>query len=63
MSDYDSRGRGQVALLTPEEKSQRYQTDNYRGAVGLNWYPPIPRCDSPWPTTCSPTSWRSPSAT
>src|SRR6516165_1495392 len=24
--------------FSTEEKSQRYQTDNYRGAVGLNWY-------------------------
>ena len=26
-----------LPFSTPE-KSQRYQTDNYRGAVGLNWY-------------------------
>src|SRR6516162_10714130 len=24
--------------FSTEEKSQRYQTDSYRGAVGLNWY-------------------------
>src|ERR1700756_1824229 len=41
MSDYDPQygleGVDRLPFSTPE-KSQRYQTDNYRGAVGLNWY-------------------------
>src|SRR6516165_1579581 len=40
MSEYDleadDRLRG-LPFSTPE-KSQRYETANYRGAVGLNWY-------------------------
>jgi len=40
MSEYDLEASDKLRKLpfsTPE-KSQRYQTDNYRGAVGLNWY-------------------------
>ncbi|MDT5116109.1 MAG: acyl-CoA dehydrogenase [Mycobacterium sp.] len=37
MSDYDFEAVDRLPFSTPE-KSQRYQTDNYRGAVGLNWY-------------------------
>ncbi len=37
MSEYDSEAVDRLPFSTPE-KSQRYQTDNYRGAVGLNWY-------------------------
>jgi alkylation response protein AidB-like acyl-CoA dehydrogenase len=37
MSDYASEAVDRLPFST-EEKSQRYQTDNYRGAVGLNWY-------------------------
>jgi len=37
MSDYDSEAVDRLPFATPE-KSQRYQTENYRGAVGLNWY-------------------------
>ncbi len=37
MSDYDSEPVDRLPFSTPE-KSQRYATDNYRGAVGLNWY-------------------------
>src|SRR5271166_3187400 len=37
MSDYDSEAVDRLPFSTPE-KSQRYATDNYRGAVGLNWY-------------------------
>jgi acyl-CoA dehydrogenase len=48
MSEYDMGKYGiigkygmeavdRLPFSTPE-KSQRYQTDNYRGAVGLNWY-------------------------
>src|ERR1700755_2183603 len=37
MSDYDVEAVDRLPFST-EEKSQRYQTDNYRGAVGLNWY-------------------------
>src|SRR6201997_1826121 len=41
MSEYDPHyGLEAVDRLpfSTEEKSQRYQTENYRGAVGLNWY-------------------------
>ena len=34
---YDLEAVDRLPFSTPE-KSQRYQTDNYRGAVGLNWY-------------------------
>ena len=37
MSEYDSEAVDRLPFSTPE-KSQRYQTENYRGAVGLNWY-------------------------
>jgi len=41
MSDYDPQyaleAFERLPFSTPE-KSQRYQTENYRGAVGLNWY-------------------------
>jgi acyl-CoA dehydrogenase len=41
MSEYDpqygSEGVDRLPFST-EEKSQRYRTENYRGAVGLNWY-------------------------
>src|SRR5271168_4343209 len=40
MSEYDLEASDRLRRLpfsTPE-KSQRYETDNYRGAVGLNWY-------------------------
>jgi acyl-CoA dehydrogenase len=37
MSEYDTEAVDRLPFSTPE-KSQRYRTDNYRGAVGLNWY-------------------------
>jgi acyl-CoA dehydrogenase len=37
MSEYDLEAVDRLPFSTPE-KSQRYRTDNYRGAVGLNWY-------------------------
>src|SRR6201998_2278542 len=37
MSEYDVEAADRLPFST-EEKSQRYHTDNYRGAVGLNWY-------------------------
>jgi alkylation response protein AidB-like acyl-CoA dehydrogenase len=41
MSEYDPQygpeAVDRLPFSTPE-KSQRYQTENYRGAVGLNWY-------------------------
>jgi acyl-CoA dehydrogenase len=37
MSDYDVEAVDRLPFSTPE-KSQRYRTENYRGAVGLNWY-------------------------
>ncbi len=37
MSDYDIEAVDRLPFSTPE-KSQRYQTENYRGAMGLNWY-------------------------
>jgi acyl-CoA dehydrogenase len=37
MSDYDLEAVDRLPFSTPE-KSQRYQTENYRGAVSLNWY-------------------------
>jgi acyl-CoA dehydrogenase len=37
MSEYDLEAVDRLPFATPE-KAQRYQTDNYRGAVGLNWY-------------------------
>jgi acyl-CoA dehydrogenase len=37
MSDYDVEAVDRLPFSTPD-KSQRYRTENYRGAVGLNWY-------------------------
>ncbi|HTY31481.1 acyl-CoA dehydrogenase family protein [Mycobacterium sp.] len=37
MSDYAPEAVDRLPFST-EEKSQRYRTDSYRGAVGLNWY-------------------------
>jgi len=37
MSDYDLEAVDRLPFAT-EEKAQRYRTDDYRGAVGLNWY-------------------------
>jgi alkylation response protein AidB-like acyl-CoA dehydrogenase len=37
MSDYGVEAVDRLPFSTPE-KAQRYQTDDYRGAVGLNWY-------------------------
>ena len=37
MSDYDLEAVDRLPFSTPE-KSHRYRTENYRGAVGLNWY-------------------------
>src|SRR3984893_15008887 len=37
MTDYDVEAVDRLPFATPE-KSQRYRTENYRGAVGLNWY-------------------------
>src|SRR6202022_1145627 len=37
MTDYDLEAVDRLPFATPE-KSQRYRTENYRGAVGLNWY-------------------------
>ncbi|MGC2655840.1 MAG: acyl-CoA dehydrogenase family protein [Mycobacterium sp.] len=34
---YDLEAVDRLPFATPE-KSERYRTDNYRGAVGLNWY-------------------------
>jgi acyl-CoA dehydrogenase len=37
MNEYDLEAVDRLPFSTPE-KAQRYQTDNYRGAAGLNWY-------------------------
>jgi acyl-CoA dehydrogenase len=37
MSDYDVEAVDRLPFST-EEKAQRYRTENYRGALGLNWY-------------------------
>ncbi|HEY9306000.1 MAG TPA: acyl-CoA dehydrogenase family protein [Mycobacterium sp.] len=37
MSDYDVEAVDRLPFSTAE-KAQRYRTENYRGAVGLNWY-------------------------
>jgi acyl-CoA dehydrogenase len=37
MSAYDAEAVDRLPFSTPE-KSQRYATDSYRGAAGLNWY-------------------------
>ena len=43
MTQYDAEAVDRLPFSTPE-KSQRYRTENYRGAVGLNWYAPTPVC-------------------
>jgi alkylation response protein AidB-like acyl-CoA dehydrogenase len=45
MSDYAAEAVDRLPFST-EEKSQRYQTENYRGAVGLNWYRTDPTLQS-----------------
>jgi len=37
MSDYSDEAVDRLPFST-EEKAQRYRTEHYRGAVGLNWY-------------------------
>ena len=37
MSDYDVEAVDRLPFTTPE-KSARYRTEDYQGAVGLNWY-------------------------
>lgn len=37
MPEYDLEAVDKLPFSTPE-KAQRYQTENYRGAMGLNWY-------------------------
>ena len=37
MSEYAVEAVDRLPFST-EEKAQRYRTDNYRGAVDLNWY-------------------------
>jgi acyl-CoA dehydrogenase len=37
MSQYDLEAVDRLPFATPE-KSERYRTENYQGAVGLNWY-------------------------
>ena len=37
MSDYDVEAVDRLPFTTAE-KSARYRTENYQGAVGLNWY-------------------------
>ncbi|WP_039890802.1 acyl-CoA dehydrogenase family protein [Mycobacterium xenopi] len=37
MSDYDVEPVDRLPFSTPE-KADRYRTENYQGAVGLNWY-------------------------
>jgi acyl-CoA dehydrogenase len=37
MSDYDVEAVDRLPFTTAE-KSSRYCTENYQGAVGLNWY-------------------------
>ena len=37
MTQYDVEAVDRLPFSTPE-KSERYRTENYRGAVGLNWY-------------------------
>lgn len=45
MSDYALEAVDRLPFST-EEKSRRYETDNYRGAVGLNWYRTDPTLQS-----------------
>ena len=37
MTDYGEEAVDRLPFSTPE-KAERYRTENYRGAVGLNWY-------------------------
>ncbi|PJE20984.1 MAG: DNA alkylation response protein, partial [Mycobacterium sp.] len=37
MTDYEPEAVDRLPFSTPE-KSQRYRTEDYAGAVGLNWY-------------------------
>src|SRR5271155_1941607 len=37
MTGYEAEAVDRLPFSTPE-KSERYRTENYRGAVGLNWY-------------------------
>jgi acyl-CoA dehydrogenase len=37
MTDYDVEAVDRLPFTTPE-KAERYRTENYQGAVGLNWY-------------------------
>lgn len=37
MTEYDQEAVDRLPFSTPE-KSQRYETENYAGAIGLNWY-------------------------
>ena len=37
MTDYSDEAVDRLPFST-EEKAQRYRTEDYRGAVGLNWY-------------------------
>src|SRR5271163_2134333 len=37
MTGYEAEPVDRLPFSTPE-KSERYRTENYRGAVGLNWY-------------------------
>ena len=60
MSDYDVEAVDRLPFTTPE-KSARYRTEDYQGAVGLNWYSTDPPCRPRWLTIFSPTSSRSPS--
>ncbi len=45
MSDYAAEAVDRLPFST-EEKSRRYATENYRGAVGLNWYRSDPTLQS-----------------
>src|SRR6185312_1861695 len=45
MSDYDVEAVDRLPFATPE-KSERYRTENYSGAVGLNWYDTDPTLQS-----------------
>src|ERR1700731_3583323 len=37
MTDYDVEAVDRLPFATPE-KANRYRTENYHGAMGLNWY-------------------------
>ncbi|OPE46194.1 DNA alkylation response protein [Mycobacterium intermedium] len=45
MGDYDTEAVDRLPFSTPE-KARRYQTENFRGAVGLNWYETDPTLQS-----------------